>query len=142
MNSTTGTTAEGFDIKIDIGLVGNSDVGKSCLIRKYQLQEGFQLPKSKITTLGVDSRVVKLKVNGLIVKLVLWDPAGQERFESMTKAFYQNLDGVLLVFDVTDERTYHSLTKWLKQIKEIKPCPYMIAANKVDIEDDRIISDE
>ena len=47
--------------------------------------------------------MVKLKVNGLVVKLQLWDPAGQERFESMTKAFYQNLDGVLLVFDVTEE---------------------------------------
>ena len=60
----------------------------------------------------------------------------------MTKAFYQNLDGVLLVFDVTEERSYHSLTKWLAQIKEIKPCPYVIAGNKADREEDRIVSDE
>lgn len=63
-------------MKIDIGLVGNSDVGKTCLIRKYQLQDGFSLPKSKIFTLGVDNRVVKLKINDMVVKVVLWDPAG------------------------------------------------------------------
>lgn len=60
----------------------------------------------------------------------------------MTKAFYQNLDGVLLVFDVTDMRSYDSLTKWLAQIKEIKPCPYMIAANKADLSDERVIDDD
>ena len=60
----------------------------------------------------------------------------------MTKAFYQNLDGVLLVFDLTDEKSYNNLTKWLQQIKEVKPCPYLIAGNKIDLKDERIISDE
>jgi len=47
--------AMGFDLKIDIGLVGNSDVGKTCLIRKYKDQDGFKTPTtSKISTIGVD----------------------------------------------------------------------------------------
>jgi small GTP-binding protein len=122
--------------------VGNSDVGKTCLIRKYQLQDSFQVPKHKISTLGIENKVVRLKVNGQMVRVVLWDPAGQERFESMTKSFFQQLDGVLLVFDVTQEKSVSSLTKWLQQIHETKPCPYMIAANKCDLEDQRIISEE
>lgn len=76
MNNNNPQQQNDFDLKIDIGLVGNSDVGKTCLIRKYQLQDGFALPKSKIFTLGVDNRVVKLKINDMIVKVVLWDPAG------------------------------------------------------------------
>lgn len=73
---------------------------------------------------------------------MLWDPAGQERFLSMTKKFYQSLDGVMLVFDVTNEKSYDNLSKWLNQMQEIKPCPYLIAANKYDLIDERVISDE
>ena len=60
----------------------------------------------------------------------------------MTKQFYQSLDGVILVFSVTDEKSYDNLTRWLNQLLEIKPCPYLIAANKVDLEDDRVILEE
>ena len=42
-------------MKIDIGLVGNSDAGKTCLIRKYKFQDNFDIPKTKITTLGIES---------------------------------------------------------------------------------------
>jgi small GTP-binding protein len=85
---------------------------------------------------------MKLKINNMLVKVNLWDPAGQERFESMTKSFYQNLDGVLLVFDVTNDKSFNSLTRWLSQINDIRPCPYMIAANKADLENQRIINDD
>jgi len=52
------------------------------------------------------------------------------------------LDGVILVFDMTNERSYNNLTKWLGQINEIRPCPYIIAANKSDLEDQRMIGDD
>ncbi|CDW82852.1 ras-related protein rab-10 [Stylonychia lemnae] len=133
---------QAFDLKIDIGLVGNSDVGKTCLIQKYQYQDNYQIPLKKQTTLGIETKVVKLKIQGQMVKVVLWDPAGQERFESMTKQFYQNLDGVMLVFDMTNEKSYNNLTKWLGQINEIRPCPYVITANKADLEEQRMICDE
>lgn len=64
------------------------------------------MPSSKITTLGIESQQMKLKINNMLIKVVLWDPAGQERFESMTKSFYQNLDGVMLVFDTTNDRSF------------------------------------
>lgn len=100
------------------------------------------MPASKITTLGIEQQQMKLKINNMIVKVVLWDPAGQERFESMTKSFYRDLDGVLLVFDLTKEKSFQSLTKWLSQINEIRPCPYIIAGNKADLELQRAIDDD
>ena len=49
---------------------------------------------------------------------------------------------MLLVFDVTNDRTYDNLTKWLNQINEIKPCPFFIAGNKADLEEERIVDDD
>lgn len=60
----------------------------------------------------------------------------------MTNSFYQNLDGVMLVFDVTNDKSFYNLTKWLNQINQIKPCPYMISGNKADLENERIVSDD
>lgn len=60
----------------------------------------------------------------------------------MTNSFYKGLDGVLLVFDMTNEKSFHNLTKWLNQINQIKPCPYFIAGNKSDLVAERIIDDE
>jgi len=56
----------------------------------------------------------------------------------MTNNFYKGLDGVMLVFDLTDEKSFHNLKKWLNQIK---PCPYFIAGNKSDLQNERIIDD-
>ena len=100
------------------------------------------MPASKITTLGIESQQMRIKINDMIVKVVLWDPAGQERFESMTKSFYQKLDGVLLVFDMTNDKSFTSLNKWLSQINEIRPCPYIIAGNKADLESQRTIDED
>ena len=71
------------------------------------------MPNNKISTIGVDHVTVRLKIQDLMVRIVIWDPAGQERFESMAKSFYQNLDGVILVFDLTNEKSFSNLNKWL-----------------------------
>ena len=132
---------ERIDFTINIGLVGNSDVGKTCLIRKYTDPQNFKLPSKKISTIGVDQVVLKLKINDYLARIIIWDPAGQERFQSMTNSFYKGLDGVLLVFDVTNEGTCQNLTKWLNQINEIKPCPYFIMGNKADLSHERMIEE-
>lgn len=107
---------ERCDLTLNLGLVGNSDVGKTCLIRRYTDPDNFRLPSKKISTIGVDQVTLKLKINEYLVRIIIWDPAGQERFESMTNSFYKGLDGVMLVFDVTNEKSYLNLTKWLNQI--------------------------
>lgn len=79
---------EKCDMTINIGLIGNSDVGKTCLIRKFQKQDQFQIPSKKISTIGVDQVTMKLRIENLLVRVIIWDPAGQERFESMTNSFF------------------------------------------------------
>ncbi len=94
------------DFSIVLGLVGNSDVGKTCLIRKYSDPDNFKMPSQKISTIGIDQVNMKIKINEYLVKIQIWDPAGQERFESITNTFYRGLDGVMLVFDLTKEKSY------------------------------------
>lgn len=65
-----------IDFDINIGLVGNSDVGKTCLIRRYQDPENFHVPSKKISTIGFDQVSLKIKINEYIVRILIWDPAG------------------------------------------------------------------
>ena len=97
---------ERCDFTINIGLIGNSNVGKTCLIRRYTDPANFKVPSKKISTIGVDQVTIKLKIESYLVRIIIWDPAGQERYESMTNSFYKGLDGVLLVFDVCDEKSF------------------------------------
>jgi len=67
---------EKCDMSINIGLIGNSDVGKTCLIRKFQKHDQFQIPNKKISTIGVDQVTMKLRIENLLVRVIIWDPAG------------------------------------------------------------------
>lgn len=75
-----------YDLKIDIGLVGNMSVGKTLLIKRF-ISKDTKKCFSTVSTIGIDIQSIKLKFNDMIVKVVIWDPAGQERFENITKSY-------------------------------------------------------
>jgi Ras-related protein Rab-1A len=69
------------------------------------------------------------------VKVALWDTAGQERFRTLTRNFYRNSNGVILVFDVTDRHTFTGLKNWLAQIQDYAQpnISKVLVANKSDL---------
>ena len=76
-------------------------------------------------------------------KLYIWDTAGQEKYGALTKSYYHNCHGVILVYDVTKQDTFDNLDYWIKQIKEIKKDPeIVIVGNKCDLENLRTVSTE
>lgn len=122
-------------------LVGDSTVGKTCFLNRY-FKNQF---KSTISNIGIDKDIKFVKINGIIYKLTVWDTVGQERFRSLPKKYYQNADGVLLLFDVTNEETFTNVSNWMKDIKdnsskESNIIIYLIG-NKIDL-DDRKVSKE
>ena len=122
-------------------LVGDSTVGKTCFLNRY-FKNQF---KSTISNIGIDKDIKFVKINGSIYKLTVWDTVGQERFRSLPKKYYQNADGVLLLFDVTNEETFTNVSNWMKDIKdnsskESDIIIYLIG-NKIDL-DDRKVSKE
>jgi GTPase SAR1 family protein len=80
-------------------------VGKSCLLLRFS-DDSFT--PSFITTIGIDFKIRTIELDGKRIKLQIWDTAGQERFRTITTAYYRGAMGILLVYDVTDERSFNS----------------------------------
>ena len=96
-------------------LIGDSTVGKTCFLTRYfknQFNEAF------LSTIGIDKEIKHVKVGNDNYKMTLWDTAGQDRFKCLPKKYYQNADGVLLLFDVTNEETFKNVSNWMKDVKE------------------------
>ncbi|KAL3666837.1 Ras-related protein RABE1e [Phytophthora oleae] len=104
-----------YDLLIKLLLIGDSGVGKSCVLLRYS-DDSFTT--SFITTIGIDFKVKTIDVDGKRIKLQIWDTAGQERFRTITTAYYRGAMGILLVYDVTDDHSFQNIRNWMTQIRQ------------------------
>jgi small GTP-binding protein len=121
-------------------LLGDSSVGKTCILTRYS-ENTFQ--EEHMATIGLDFKIKSVNLNGKIVKVQIWDTAGQDRFKSITKNYYKGAHGIILIYDVSNPKTYDNIKKWLAQIKEeasSKVC-IILVANKIDHEE-RVVTEE
>ena len=126
-------------INLNILLVGDANVGKTSILLKYT--ENF-FPNQYQATIGVEYKMKIIKLNNMNIKLQIWDTAGQERYKSIAKNFFHSANGVFLVFDITDKKSFENLNKWIEDVKENSPkdCKYIIIGNKSDLSDQRTVS--
>ena len=120
-------------------LVGDSHVGKSCLLRRFK--EG-KFIEFNDPTVGVDFHTNMIEIDGCTLKLQLWDTAGHERFRAITRSYYRNAVGVLLVFDITDQNSFSRLPEWIEDIlQSSKPHSpvFVLVGNKSDLDKEREI---
>ncbi|XP_044053011.1 ras and EF-hand domain-containing protein isoform X2 [Siniperca chuatsi] len=120
-----------------IVLAGDAAVGKSSFLLRLCKNE-FKLNSS--TTLGVDFQMKTLIVDGEPVLLQLWDTAGQERFRSIAKSYFRRADGVLLLYDVTCEKSFLNVREWVDMIEDVsqEDIPIMLVGNKCDLRQDGV----
>ena len=135
------TEVENKEHSFKILLLGDTSVGKTCFLKRYT-EDTFQ--DAYLSTIGFDFKfkMVTLK-NGKQVKVQLWDTAGQERFRTIAKSYYKGAHGIILIYDVSNPKTYDNIKKWLAQIKEeasSKVC-IILVANKIDHEE-RVVTEE
>ncbi|OBZ79114.1 GTP-binding protein ypt2 [Grifola frondosa] len=104
-----------YDFLIKLLLIGDSGVGKSCLLLRFC--DDAWTP-SFITTIGIDFKIRTIELDGKRIKLQIWDTAGQERFRTITTAYYRGAMGILLVYDVTDERSFNNIRTWHANIEQ------------------------
>lgn len=103
-----------YDNLFKILLIGDSGIGKSCLLLQYV--DGYYTD-SYISTIGVDFKIKTQEFNGKTVKMQIWDTAGQERFRTITSSYYRGAHGIAIVFDLTDQDSFKNIETWLKEVE-------------------------
>ncbi|CAG9312937.1 unnamed protein product [Blepharisma stoltei] len=124
---------EDYDFLYKIVLVGDTSVGKTNIVSRYIKNS---LPKNQNPTIGVEfaTRVVTLR-SGRTVKAQIWDTAGQERYHAIVSAHYRRAIGALLVYDITNARSFGNAQRWIEELKS-KAEPdivIMLVGNKIDL---------
>jgi small GTP-binding protein len=120
-------------------LVGDSTVGKSCFFTQYFKD---QFIENNISTLGFEKENKIFKIDSEIITCQIWDTAGQDRFRSSIKEYYQKTDGIILMYDVTQSKTFDNVLNWIKTINENvkKRVVVYLVANKIDMIDELDVS--
>ena len=112
-------------------LLGESNVGKTTIFNRYIFD---RLDKNQGSTIGVDFEAKNFKYKNQAYSIKLFDTAGQERFQSITKAYYHMGDGFLIVFDLTNENSLKAIGDWISSLKEDKKeFKFLIIGNKNDL---------
>eukprot|EP01088_Endostelium_zonatum_P005249 TRINITY_DN1677_c0_g1_i2.p1 TRINITY_DN1677_c0_g1~~TRINITY_DN1677_c0_g1_i2.p1 ORF type:complete len:214 (-),score=53.41 TRINITY_DN1677_c0_g1_i2:526-1143(-) len=120
-------------------IIGDSGVGKSCIVVRFA--EGTY-SETYLSTLGVDFKMKLVEVDGVKIKLQIWDTAGQERFRTITQSYYRGSNGILIVYDVTDRKSFDNCKYWLTEINKVvnesgEKVVRLLIGNKSDLANER-----
>ena len=129
------------DITIKLLLIGNAYVGKTLIVQKF-IDNTFS--KSTVSTIGVDLQSKVIDINGKKVKYLIWDTAGEDRMKTMTYSYYRGCHVILVVFDVTERKSFQNVTTWVECIDKFAKSNVLriLVGNKTDLEDKRVVSTE
>jgi len=130
-----------YDLLFKLLLIGDSGVGKTCILFRFS-EDAFNT--TFISTIGIDFKIKTIELRGKKIKLQIWDTAGQERFHTITTSYYRGAMGIMLVYDITNAKSFDNIAKWLRNIDEHanEDVERMILGNKCDMEEKRVISKE
>ncbi|KAI0333116.1 GTP-binding protein ypt1 [Cubamyces sp. BRFM 1775] len=129
---------EGYDYLFKLLLIGDSGVGKSCLLLRFA-EDAFT--DSYLSTIGVDFKIRTIELDGKTVKLQIWDTAGQERFRTIAAAYYRGAHGIIMVYDVTEMETFSNVKGWLQEIEKYasETVKKLIIGNKSDLVERKVV---
>ncbi|KAK5876923.1 hypothetical protein CesoFtcFv8_026226 [Champsocephalus esox] len=132
---------ESFDFLFKIILIGDSNVGKTCLVQNFK--SGIFSERQQ-NTIGVDFTVRTVDIDGKKVKMQVWDTAGQERFRTITQSYYRSAHGAIIAYDITRQGTFDSVTHWIKEVEiyGANNVVLVLIGNKCDLEKERQVQFE
>lgn len=130
-----------YDYLFKLLLIGDSGVGKSCLLLRFA---DDTYTESYISTIGVDFKIRTIELDGKTIKLQIWDTAGQERFRTITSSYYRGAHGIIVVYDVTDNESFNNVKQWLHEIDRYacENVNKLLVGNKSDLTAKRVVSTE
>ena len=120
-------------------IIGSSGVGKTAILKRL-VEDTFSTDSQ--STIGVEFDSTMIDVDGQQVKLQIWDTAGQERFRSIAKAYFRNAVGVILVFDITERKTFDDVNMWLNDVHSLcdPTAVVLLIGNKSDLSNHREVT--
>ena len=122
-------------------LLGDSGVGKSCIIIRY-IENNFS--NNLMNSIGVDFKLKNIEIDSKKIKLQIWDTAGQERFKTITTSYYKGAHAILVVFDITDRDSFDHVRNWMADIDKFakEGVLRILVGNKCDLMNNRQVSTE
>jgi len=130
-------------VLLKVIILGDSGVGKTSLMNQYVSRKFTQQYKA---TIGADFLTKEIEIDDKLVTMQIWDTAGQERFQSLGVAFYRGADACVLVYDITNQKSFEQLDSWREEFliqaapRDVENFPFVVLGNKVDEEAKRRVT--
>ena len=126
---------------IKIIILGNSKVGKTSFLIRFTKNK---FDETYLATIGIDYIYRIINIENKLYKLMFYDTAGEERYKSIPKNHIKNMQGIILMYDITDKLSFESIINWISDVKEIKGenFPMILVGNKIDLNESREVTEE
>ena len=130
------------DFSFKFLVLGESGVGKTCIILRYTNNEFLC---NQLSTIGVDLKIKYISIQTKALKILIWDTAGEERFRNITSQYYNGSDGIILVYDVNSRDSFNKVSFWVTQINQkinVDKVGIILVGNKIDIKKREVSKEE
>ena len=126
------TSGDIISFGMKICIAGNGYVGKTSIKRRYL---GMQFKETYMATIGADFTLKEQSYKNITIKYLIWDLAGQVKYENIRGSYFLGAKGLMLVYDVTNFLSFEELDNWIDEFRRTvkDPIPIILVGNKIDL---------